>query len=606
MNNLRLLQNWLKDNQIQGLVIPSTDDFLSEFTPEHSQRLLWATNYTGSMGMAIVLQDRAALFVDGRYIQKAQMDTQGQGIDVRLLTVFAAKPLSDPGVQAWLRDNVQPEQVLAVDPALHPHSDIVALINLSDNAQIDLKMLSVNPIDTLWEDRPSANLSSVYAYPLAYAGASFAEKRDAVCALLKQNNLDAYLVSDPEDIAWLLNIRADDWPIAPVCLSLLLLDASGSVHWFVEKERLADDLHKTLFKGLEGSRVIEVVTPSSLNKVLSSQLHGKSVGVNFARTSYKLTKLVLGAGESADEPNNIVNDNSLELMRWQKHPIEVQAVRRVHHIDGVAVIRFMAWLDQNIGQRTISEMDAAAQLTSFRKESPEYRGDSMPVMSASGSSGALPHYVPTEESNRMLNDHPIYWADSGGHYFGGSTDNTLAMALGQPSSEHVTAHTLVLKGFIALATACFPRGTTGSQLDPLARQFLWQRGMDYAHGTGHGVGNFLNIHENLKLSRFGDVAFKEGMVLSNEPAYYAEGDFGIRIESHMVVVPSKYEGYLEFETLSRLPIDPRLVNVDLLSQSDKRWLSQYHQKIARDYTNELDQQTANWLANLVSFYTSFD
>jgi Xaa-Pro aminopeptidase len=300
------------------------------------------------------------------------------------------------------------------------------------------------------------------------------------------------------------------------------------------------------------------------------------------------------------------DDPIVARRRWQKHPSEVESVREGHFRDGQAVIRFLCWLDQVVRQDSVTELQAAQKLSSLRNEIPDYRGPSMPLMSASGANGAMAHYVPSERSNRRLNDHPIYWMDSGGQYLGCSTDNTVCLAVGEPEARHVKAHTLVVKGFIALTRARFPVGTSSAHLDTLARQPLWQQGMDYGHGTGHGVGNFMNIHEGPLLTKRADHPLvgelMPGMIVTNEPGFYAAGDFGIRIESHMVVVPSSFPGFLEFETVSRLPIDPRLIDATLLTDAEKQWLEAYHICVRDTFVGCFDAQTTRWLANIVDAY----
>jgi len=587
MGRIVELQRWLKENHCQGLLIPSTDEFLCEFAPPGSQRLKWATGFTGAVGMAIVLQERAALVVDGRYVSQASAETRGLDIDI--------VPMSDRGQEAWLIKNLKRGDQLAFDPALHAFPEIEKLRGWVERSGIELLMLSRNPVDDLWrENRDVGQPSQVNDYPLKFAGQSSKDKCAAVCEWLNQEGLGGYLIADPEDVAWMLNVRAHDWPMVPVCLSRAFLESDGQISWCVERDRLAPALLARL------KHTVALVPVDRFETTLRERARDKAIAANLRRTPWKLASVIADVGVLKNSP-------FIEHLRWRKNVSEIEGAKHAHHLDGRAIIRFLAWLSNAVSDRKVTELEAAEQLIAFRSESPEYLGRSMPLMSASGPSGALPHYVPTKESNRVLNDHPVYWIDSGGQYYGGTTDNTVAFALNEPERKHRVAHTLVLKGFIALAMTRFPSGTLASQLDSVARHHLWQRGMDYMHGTGHGVGSCLNIHEGPIISKNSiftpfNAPIEAGMILSNEPSYYAPGDFGIRIESHMLTVPSSFEGFLEFETLSRLPIDPRLVDTSLLTTDEKRWLALYHQRVWAEYEGDLDAQSSAWLKEKVDHF----
>lgn len=593
MTNISLLQHWLFAENIDGLIIPSTDEYLSKFLPEHAKRLQWACGFSGSMGTAIILHNKAVLFVDGRYNVQAEIETRGLDVEIVVISDAIMTPLKDKGLRRWIAQNMSPMDILAFDPALHPHLQVAGFLESVDDKTVQLKVLSTHPIDVLWQGRPLPEESTVYAYPLVYAGQSYEEKRRNVLSALSDQGQNAYLVSDPEDIAWLLNCRADDLPITPVCLSTVFLNTDGELSWFVDRARV----DKAFIEQLGDD--VTIMRPESITDILPKLASRKIVGVNMSRTTHKLVVLL---SDGAVPAKNVIDNDAICRMRWIKNEQELAGVRNAHHVDAIAVIRFMAWLDKNILVRKVTELDAANQLIQFRQEQRFFKGLSMPVMSASGPNTAIPHYIPTEQTNLVINNHPIYWVDSGGHYFGGSTDNTLAMAIGDPEPKHKVAHTLVLKGYIAVATAHFPKGTKGIQLDMLARQFIWSVGVDFAHGTGHGVGSFLGIHEDIKMAPFCDRFIEEGMVLSNEPGYYADGDFGIRIESHLIVVPSTFQSFLTFETVSRLPIDPRLVDVSLLSEKEKWWLADYHQTLSIEYQELLDPDVASYLKGIVEFF----
>jgi len=491
--------------------------------------------------------------------------------------------------------------VLAIDAGLQSYPAVERILGFAADCGICVVELSQNPVDELWgAERPAAPSSTIIDYPTRFAGAPATQK----CAQLREwqaeNGMDCYLVADPEDVAWLLNVRTRDSlnrtsngsHIVPVPLSRVLVEAAGSVFWFVESSRLEPALRARL------DDTIEVIDPARFEPFLEERATGRVVGANLQRTPYKFAATAARVG-------TIRNDPVVTRRRWRKHPNEIERAREAHYWDGQAVIRFLAWVQRTVHERTVTEIEASQKLTEFRSEMAECKGISMPLMSASGASGALPHYVPSERSNRKLNDHPIYWMDSGGQYYGCSTDNTVCIAVGKPESRHIRAHTLVVKGYMALALARFP-GIYSTQLDSFARQYLWREGMDYGHGTGHGIGNFMNIHEGPYIRPEIDnpnvAPMEAGMIISNEPAYYSGGDFGVRVESNLVTVQSKYDGFLEFETLSRLPIDPRLMDESLLTRNEKRWLADYHVEISKHYKGCFDEETARWLQEIVDAY----
>lgn len=385
----------------------------------------------------------------------------------------------------------------------------------------------------------------------------------------------------------------DEWHIVPACTSRALLRQDGSVTWFVDQEQLDS---KVLARDRE---LVTMEPPERLAATLREAARQGPVGADLHRTPAALIAMITAEGK-------VSGDDTVARRRWRKHAAELQSARRVHIVDAVAVVRFMAWLIHTIPERAVSEIDAAERLEALRAEHPDYRGPSEPFISASGASGAELHYVPRRHLCRRLNDHPIFLMDSGGQYIGGTTDNTFTLALGTPEAKHVLAHTLVLKGHIALATARFPVGTPAFRLDTIARQALWDEGMDYASGTGHGVGNYLNIHEGPVIRPdprpIATVPLEPGMIVTNEPGYYADGDFGVRIESHMMVVTSQHPNFVEFETISRLPIDPRLVDFTRLSLSERQWLANYHRTVLHDLEPLFDASCAAWLRAIVQAF----
>lgn len=591
------VQKWLRRSSLAGLLIPSTDEFISEFAPPASRRLRWVTGFRGSVGTALILRERAALFLDGRYQLQGAEDTQGTGIVIQ--------PATLPARSAWLRDSLNAPARIGVDPWLHSVIDMSQWRSVAAELGIALEPLTTNPIDELWSaNRPVEHRPPIVDYPTVYAGEPYEAKCAALVEYVRASRREALLLADPEDVSWLLNVRAaaeavktevGDLHIVPSCISRALVRRDGCVTWFVERERLAREVLG------RGEGVVTLAAPGAIMAAVREAATQGPIGFDPRRTPAALATII-------EECGSVCHDDTAARRRWRKHGAEVDAARRAHITDAVAVVRFMAWVVRTVAERRVSEFEAAQVLESFRAERHEYKGASMPMMSASGPSCAQPHYVPRRVASRWLNDHPIFWMDSGGQYLGGSTDNTITLALGVPEPKHVLAHTLVLQGYIALAMTRFPFGTHALRLDTIARQMLWREGMDFPHNTGHGVGNYLNIHEGPLIGRepgpTTTVPLEPGMIVTNEPAYYAPDDFGLRIESHMVVVPSRHEAFLEFETISRLPIDPRLVDFRRLSPPERQWLADYHRLVLRDVEPFVDAASAAWLRDFVQAFVS--
>lgn len=595
MSGLSAVQNWLQSAGLTGLVVPSTDEFLSEFPPPADRRLQWVTGFRGSTGMAIILSNAAALFLDGRYRQQGVVDVRGKNIAIEAATLASRNE--------WLRRCLEPNASIGIDARLHSASDVLQWQSSASEQGFTLQFLRENPIDRLWSDaRPEQYRPHIIDYPVQYAGESFQAKCAALVAHARASGLHALVIADPEDVSWVLNVRVADeavqtevgeWHIVPSCRSRLLVRSNGCITWFVDSELLTSRVLE------RDAAVVTVAAPERFEMTLHDEVLCGPIGVDSHRTSAAFTAII-------EQTRKLVHDGYVARQRWRKHAVEVQVAQRAHINDAAAVIRFMAWLTRVVPDRGVSEFEAAEMLERFRREHADYIGPSMPLMSASGPNGSQPHYVPRRDHCRQLNDHPIFWMDSGGHYRGGTTDNTFTLALGVPEAKHVFAHTRVLQAFIALATARVPVGTYGVQLDTIARQVLWREGMDFAHGTGHGVGNCLNIHEGPHIGREpgpGTTApIVPGMIVTNEPGYYVDDDFGLRIESHMVVVVSDRPNFLEFQTISRLPIDPRLVDFERLSQAERLWLAAYHRTVLADVERLLDGTSAVWLKSVTLKY----
>ncbi|MBI1199001.1 MAG: M24 family metallopeptidase [Phenylobacterium sp.] len=597
MSNLETLQAHLAASGCDAVLVPSSDEYLSEYSPPHDRRLAWATGFTGSTGAVAVTPTRAALFVDGRYTEQAARQVDLERVDVR--------PLTDAARLEWLRANLPPGARIAIDPRLHSDLELRGLLQGLARAGFATVLDPRNLVDEVWRaDRPAASRSTIFQYDVAYAGRTREAKLEELRVRMADLGQDLTLVSDPEDVAWLLNVRTRDSVdaqparrhVVPIPRSRALVPRQGPVLWFTEPERFEEGLADKL------AGVVDVRRPDAFAAALRDAAAGRRVAANLRKTSHRDAALVREAGE-------LVDDTAVARSRWIKTPREIAVAREGHLVDGAAVIRFLAWLVAEVAAgRPVSELEADERVTVLREQDPRYLGLSMSNHSASGPSGALPHYVATQASNRLINDHPIFWMDTGGQYLGCSTDNTVCFAMGAPDARHVEAHTLVVKGWMAMARATFPDGIHSTQIDTFARQFLWSRGMDFGHGTGHGVGNLMNIHEGPYIRKEIHhplvAPMAEGMIVSNEPGYYAPGDFGVRVESHLLTIRSRHPGFLEFETISKLPIDPALIGEGLLEADEAAWLAAYHRDLVAAYAPRLEATPLAWLQGLADAFAA--
>ncbi|WP_129780811.1 M24 family metallopeptidase [Peristeroidobacter soli] len=596
MTNLAQLQARLAASHYDAVLVPSSDEFLSEYSQPHDRRLAWATGFTGSTGSVIVARNGAGLFVDGRYTEQAL-----QQVDAKVVEVC---PATDAARLGWLRRALPAGATLTVDPRLHSEPELQRLIDDATRAGFDVQLDPHNLIDDLWTtSRPAASRASIFDYPVRFAGLAREAKIAQVRARMTERNQDLLVVCDPEDVAWLLNVRTRDSVealpqrrhIVPIPRSRVLVPREGAVLWFVDDTRLEPSL-----AALMGD-LIQLRAPQAFEDSLRQAAAQRVVAANVRKMSHWHAQIVRRVGR-------LLHDIALTHARWVKHPNEIAVAREGHLIDGAAVVRFLAWLLQAVKERTVTEMEADEKVTALRERSADYLGLSMNNHSASGPSAALPHYVATPASNRVINDHPVFWMDTGGQYAGCSTDNTICFAVGVPEARHVEAHTLVVKGWIAMARAQFPDGIHSTQLDTFARQFLWSQGKDYGHGTGHGVGNFMNIHEGPYIRKEIDhplvAPMAAGMIVSNEPGCYVPGDFGVRVESHLLTVPSSHPGFLKFETLSKLPIDPRLIDATLLDRGEIAWLADYHEELVASYRERIEPPVLAWLRGIAEAFSA--
>ncbi|MBE1277070.1 aminopeptidase P family protein [Enterovibrio baiacu] len=575
------LRRWLEDQSLDALIIPHEDEFLGEYIPEHNERLHWVTGFTGSAGAAVITREKAAMFVDGRYTVQVRKQVPADTFEYRHL-------IEEPALQ-WLLNTLPLGSKVAVDPRLHSANWLAQAESVVDGT-LELIRIDSNPIDTLWHDRPAPLLTDARLMGNDLVGQSSEDKRQRIGQTLATSGADAALLSQLDSICWLLNIRGGDVSRLPVLLSSALIEANGNVTFFIDPARLPDDFMAHVGHG------VSVLAPEALEASLSS-LGGKTVLVD-PQTSNAWASQVLNQHGA-----NIVHAaDPCMLPKAAKNSTEIAGIKACHIRDGVAVSRFLAWIDTQVAAGNLpNEAELSDMLLSFREKDDTLADLSFDTISAAGGNAAMCHYNhlnQPEPGELELNN--VYLVDSGGQYPDGTTDITRTIAIGECSDEVKTAFTLVLKGHIALGTARFPKGTSGSQLDALARQHLWAHGFDYDHGTGHGVGHFLSVHEGpQRIAKAPNtVALLPGMVLSNEPGYYRADAFGIRIENLEIVVEVPTQGdmtVLGFESLTRAPIDRRLVDVSLLTDSEINWWNDYHQKVWQDVSLSLDGEDLAWL-----------
>jgi len=581
---LDALRTRLKRDRFAGFIVPHTDEHQGENIARYSERLAWLTGFSGSAGTAVVLKDRAAVFVDGRYTVQARVEIDESLYEIRH---SIEEPLTD-----WVAANLPPKGRLGYDPWLHTPSQVAGLRAACTRAGGRLAPIVGNPVDAIWTNQPPPPIAPVVAHSETFAGSSSAEKRNQTAETLLERRQDAVVLSAPDSIAWLLNIRGGDVPYTPLTLAFALLHANASVELFVDPRKLTPGLREHL------GEEVSVAAMESLGPALDRLgTDKKTVRIDPDGTPDWVARRLRTAGaETVCEPDPCA------LAKAVKNKVEIEGIRAAHRRDGAALSRFLAWLAGEAPTGTLTEISAAERLEAFRRENEYFRGLSFPTISASGSNGAVVHYRPCPETDRNLEVGSLYLLDSGGQYLDGTTDVTRTVAVGAPSEEMRVRFTRVLKGHIALATTRFPKGTTGPQLDTQARLALWDVGLDYDHGTGHGVGNYLGVHEGpQRISKIANrVALQPGMVVSNEPGYYKTGAYGIRIENLVTVIsmepPEDAEKELfGFETLTLAPIDLALVVPELLTDNEAAWLDAYHARVRQTLTPLVDAETAEWL-----------
>lgn len=583
--NTRLdaLRSILRQSGYDGFFVPMADEYQSEYVPASAQRIAFLSGFTGSAGFIVVLEEKAAFFTDGRYSLQAK-----QQVDSNLFQIFDT---NDKTPSQWLEDNVKPGMKLAYDPWLHTYDGIDRLKKTLGKKLCEILPVASNPLDAIWIDRPPSPAAPIFAYDLSFAGKSSADKRHMIAEYLTKNGLSAAVITDPASVAWLLNIRGNDIPNTPLPLSFAIIRANASVKWFVHPGKVTSGLDKHLGPEVDIEHIDQFL--HALDQ-LATDL--EPVRIDSTESASLIVERLKEARVKLD-----FGDDPCVLPKACKNNTEVEGMRAAHRRDGAALVKFLCWLEQAQTSGNITELSAEEKLASFRAEHKMYRGPSFDTIAGIGAHGAIIHYRATPTTNRVLETGQLFLLDSGGQYLDGTTDVTRTLSFGIPTPEMRDRFTRVLKGHIALASIRFPESTTGSELDVLARQHLWAVGLDYNHGTGHGVGTYLGVHEGPQsISKRSKVPLVPGMVVSNEPGYYKAGEYGIRIENLQVVVPvteliSADRKMLGFESLTMVPFDKRLIDLAMLTASEREWINAYHTRIRDTLTPLLDPNTIQWL-----------
>lgn len=578
---LSAIRQWLVQHDIDALIVPHEDEYLGEYVPAHNERLHWLTGFTGSAGAAVITQDKAAIFVDGRYTVQVTKQVPNELFEYRHL-------INEPALD-WIIDHVTAGKKVAIDPRMHSGAWLEAA-QAKLTKQHQLTILETNPIDELWLDRPAAVVSEVRLMATDSVGQSSTSKREQIGAIIAKQGGDSAVITALDSICWLLNVRGLDVSRLPVLLSHAILHSNGNVEFFLDPARLPSEFAQHVGQG------VSVYHPEQLQARLEAL--GDSKVLLDANTSNAWFKLVL-----QNSGATVISAADPCLMpKAAKNATEIAGMKACHIRDGVAMVTFLSWLDNEVAQGQLhNEAQLADKLEAIRRMDPSLMDLSFDTISAAGGNAAMCHYNhENQPTPGQLSLNTLYLVDSGGQYLDGTTDITRTIAIGQPSDDMIKQFTLALKGHIGIARARFPQGTRGFQLDTLARQHLWAEGYDYDHGTGHGVGHFLSVHEGpASISkRLIDVPLVEGMVLSNEPGYYRAEQFGIRIENLELVVELPTQGdfsVLTFESLTRCPIDVRNIDVNLLTRPELAWLNEYHDKVWQDLSALVTGDVQTWL-----------
>ncbi len=585
-DRLAALRGALADDRLTGFVVPLTDEHMSEYVGSYAQRLAWLTGFEGSAGWAAVLGDKAAVFTDGRYTLQVRDQVSAE--------LFEYQDYPRVQVGDWLGQHAGEGDRIGYDPWLQTRGWVESTTAILAAKGAALVPVTANPIDRVWRDRPAPSAAPLAVHDEAYAGKSSADKRAAIAAWLKDKRCDAVVIAALDSIAWALNIRGQDVSRTPVALAFLIVNADASADLFVAEAKLTAEVRAHLGPD------VRCHARETFEAALGN-FAGRRVAADPASCVAAIFAGLTDGGATPVE----ARDPTL-LAKAIKNPVEIAGTTEAHRRDGAALSRFLAWFDAEAPKGGLTEMSAAGKLRQFREQTNQLMDLSFDTISGAGPNAALPHYRVSDASDRPVAMNQIYLVDSGGQYRDGTTDVTRTIIVGEPTAEMKDRFTRVLKGHIALSRAVFPVGTRGAQLDVLARMFLWEAGIDYNHGTGHGVGSYLSVHEGpQRIAKMaggqagGDEPLAAGMILSDEPGYYKSGEYGIRVENLVLVeerpVPGAEQAMLGFRPLTLAPIDRRLIDTALLSDTERAWIDGYHAEVAAQIGPQLGADEQSWL-----------
>ena len=587
-DRIEALRAQLGHQRLGGFVVPLTDEHMSEYVGEYAQRLAWLTGFEGSAGSAAVLADKAAIFVDGRYTLQVRDQVDG--------SLFSYQNIPDTSIADWLGAQAKSGDRIGYDPWLHTRGWVESTTRALAAKGAELVAIAENPIDRVWRDRPAPSPERLVPQLDEHAGQSSADKRRGVAEFLQGAGAGAGVVAALDSIAWLFNVRGSDVSRTPVGLAFAIVHGDATAELFVDPGKVDDTLKVHLGPDVR-------VRPRNDFAGALEALGGTVVADPATCVAAIFERLKTGGATIVEARDPCI------LPKAKKNPVEIAGTRAAHVRDGAALTRFLHWFAGEAPKGELDELTAAARLEGFRRETNQLRDLSFDTISGAGPNGAIVHYRVSPATNRKIERDSLFLIDSGAQYVDGTTDVTRTLAVGTPSAEMRDRFTRVLKGHIAVATAVFPRGTRGIQLDTLARTPLWEVGLDYAHGTGHGVGSFLSVHEGPQRITLpgsgqsgGDEPLAEGMILSDEPGYYKTGEYGIRVENLVLVVkkdvPGAEKDMLGFETLTLAPIDLALVDVAMLSVRERDWLNAYHARVEAELAPLLPDEVQGWLRDV--------
>ena len=587
IKRIKLIQNYLCDNDLDGFIQPRADSYLGEYVPKSDARLEWISGFTGSAGVILVLRKKVILFVDSRYTIQAKHETKNTGIKI----ILSFKQ----SLEKYILKNIKNFTRIAFDPWLYSYSYIQNIKNIETKINSQFVPLKKNPIDYFWSiNRNSPPNSPIKVHPLKYAGISSSIKIKKLSIYLKKLKAKAYIINQPDAIAWLLNIRGLDLKHTPIILTRAILFNNGNIYLFIDSTRINKNVSNH-FKSIKIKILPEKNIVTEIKKI-SKEKNKILIDPNYV--SYALIQDI--------KKNTLIETKCpIEHLKSIKNKTEIQGAISCHIKDGIALSKFLFWLHKYKTSLN-SELLAANKIDNLRSTQENFISTSFETISGFASNGAIVHYRVTDKSNKKFKNNNLYLCDSGGQYLEGTTDVTRTVAIGKPTQNMKDHFTTVLKGHIALASAIFPYGTTGNDLDLLTRLPLWKEDMNYGHGTGHGVGSCLSVHEGPhRISKGSFIKLEPGMITSNEPGFYLTNKYGIRIENLMLVKKIKNKNnknMLSFKTLTLAPIDVNLINYNLLNHEEINWLNSYHEKVLKKISNSLEKDNKNWLKNVCAPY----